>query len=228
MRLLQPRFLTGLFVGALLAFVAAGVAVRGFRRPTGKPAQPFLLKEGFDFAALRSENVKWRGPAVGERIDLSLLRTSSGSRLSDAIGEEPAILVSINPACPMCKTAIDEMQYIREHVLPLGFHYYAVSFTSLESANNFEDYAKSLGFDPPAFEWAKGAALPSALITNMTAPSHLLVDRNGIVIRVWPGSYSEPEVRQRMGHQIVEDALLITETRRALLYSKENSSAARK
>lgn len=226
MRLFHPRFLTGVFIGTLLASIAAGLAVSRFVRPISKPAERLLLREGFNFSALRSAEIKWRGPAIGEKIDLSLLRASSVTRLSDAIGGKPVLLVSVNPECRMCKNFVDEMQYLRQHILPLGTQYYAVSFTTSNSPADFQQYAKALGFDSPAFQWLKEAPVPPALVTEMTIPSHLLVDGTGTVIRVWSGSNADAEIRQRMGGQIVEDSLVITETLQALSHHRKQDSSS--
>ena len=51
----------------------------------------------------------------------------------------------------------------------------------------------------------------------MNNPSHLLLDRNGTVIRVWPGSYADKAVRDRMARQILADTSVVLETLTAVI-----------
>jgi hypothetical protein len=202
------RFLAGLITGLIISCLLAGIAVQAYRRRNAPPKPSLLLKQGFDFRALRSE--AWKGPAVGEKIDLKMLKAADGSGIARLIGKQPVLLTSINPACGMCSVAKDEMAAIRQKVVPLGVQYYAVCFSPVDSSKNFYEYAKSIGLPEPAFEW-QGEVSPSRSLLDMTVPSHLLIDQEGTVLQVWPGSSAEKEVRKRMASQIVDDTLLINE-----------------
>ena len=203
------RFLAGMMSGLIIAFVIAGIAVKAYRRRSVPPKPALLLKQGFDFRALRSES--WKGPAIGEKIDLKILKAADGSGVTNLFGKQPVMLVSINAACGMCSVARDEMAFIRQQLVPVGVQYYAVCFSPVDSTRNFYEYAKSIGLPEPAFEW-QGDVSPGRSILDMTVPSHLLVDHEGTVLQVWPGSSAEKEVRKRMASQIVDDTLLIKET----------------
>lgn len=51
----------------------------------------------------------------------------------------------------------------------------------------------------------------------MGTPSYLLLTPDGgTVIRVWPGSYEDISVRQRMARQIIADTALALDTLNAL------------
>lgn len=216
------KFLVGLLAGALIAFVLSGIAVKAFRK-RGAPAGPLvLLKQGFDFRALRSGDQPWKGPAIGEKIDLKMLKAADGSGITTLSGKQPVMLVSLNPACSMCAVARDQMRLVREALVVAGIQYYPVCFSPIDSQRNFFDYSKSLGLKEPAFEW-QGTTSPGQAILDMTVPSHLLVNHDGTVIQVWPGSNADREVRQRMATQIVNDTLVIKETVQAILPERNNS-----
>jgi hypothetical protein len=68
------RFLAGLILGLIIAFVLTGIAAKAYRQRNATPKAALLMKQGFDFRALRSE--AWRGPAVGEKIDLKMLKAA--------------------------------------------------------------------------------------------------------------------------------------------------------
>jgi hypothetical protein len=200
--------MAGLIAGLLIAFVLAGIMTKAYKRRGAPPVSGFLLKQGFDFRALRT--AAWKGPAIGEKIDLKMLKAADGSGIASLVGKQPVLLVSINPACAMCSVARDEMSFIWQKLVPAGVQYYPVCFSPIDSDKNFYEYAKSLGFPAPAFEW-QGSVTPASSILDMTVPSHLLVDQQGTVLQVWPGSYGEKEVRKRMASQIIDDTLLINE-----------------
>lgn len=203
------KFMLGLVVGSALSFITAGVVVKAIMRRNAPKPQP-LLKQGFDFRSVRSGDYSWKGPAIGEKIDLTMLKARDGSPMAQLVGKQLIMLASINPACRMCKIGKDQLFFIRNKIAPLGIKYYPVCFDPVES-HNFFDYSNSIGLTEPAFEW-RGVNRPSRSLLDMNIPSHLLVDHNGTVLGVWPGSYAEQEVRQRMGSQIVEDTLIINET----------------
>jgi hypothetical protein len=53
-------------------------------------------------------------------------------------------------------------------------------------------------------------------IFKMTTPSHILLRNDGIVIRVWPGSFKDKPVRQLMARQIVADTGVAIDTLKAM------------
>jgi len=54
----------------------------------------------------------------------------------------------------------------------------------------------------------------------MLSPSHLLLNNEGTVIRVWPGSYKEKAIRDRMTYQIMADTSVASDTLTALVPPK--------
>jgi len=56
----------------------------------------------------------------------------------------------------------------------------------------------------------------------MPTPTHLLVDGEGTILRVWPGSSRETAARSRMGNQIISDTLAVKEALDALRKTKKN------
>ena len=215
------RLIIGVFVGGLLAFPLGLTIGQGFfARKTGSntPAASTLLRiEGFDFNQLRSKENEWRGPELGDKIDLARLRTKEDKTLASMVGPRLLMLVVINPSCALCKVARDEMIYLRTELSRLNVDYYIVSFTApADRRVEFFNYADSLKVGVQSFLWNLEDGPPAESIFIMNNPSHLLVDQNGTVIRVWPGSYEEKAVRDRMARQIVADTTVVVETLNAL------------
>ena len=233
MKLKTPlRLIVGVSVGGLLAFSLGITIGRSFFARKSDPntvATSGLLRiEGFDFNALRSKDNDWRGPDLGEQIDLARLRTKENKTLASVIGPRPFMLVSVNPTCAMCKIARDQMIYLRTELSRLDVDYHIVSFTSsADRQSDFFSYADSLKVGGQSFLWNLEDGLPSESIFIMNNPSHLLLDQNGTVIRVWPGSYADKAVRDRMARQILADTSVVLETLNAVAPEKLQESQAK-
>lgn len=224
------RFFIGIFVGGLLAFplgLMVGRDVFSQKVDSNAAATSDLLRiEGFDFNKLRSKENEWRGPELGDKIDLARLRTKKDKTLASVVGPRVFMLVAINPTCAMCKLARDEMIYLRTELARLNVDYYIVSFTSsVDRRLDFFNYADSLRVGSQSFLWNLEDGPPSESIFLMNNPSHLLLDQNGTVIRVWPGSYEDKAVRERMARQIMADTTVVIETLNVLLREREGSTS---
>lgn len=91
-----------------------------------------------------------------------------------------------------------------------------VSFDSQISQPDFFNYVDSLKVGSESYFWSSHAGPPSESLFAMTNPTHLLVDRVGTVIRVWPGSHQDKSVRDRMAKQILSDTSVVVDTISAL------------
>jgi hypothetical protein len=212
MKALRSRFAAGLVVGGLVAYALGALTADAFYpRKQAKNNSPFLT-EGFDFNLLRSSDVDWRGPSVGEKIDLTRLAARDGKGLAGVVGKRPFMLVAVNPDCAMCKIASDEMLHLRAKLAAMNIDYYVVSFAPQNSRPAFFDYTDSLTVGAPSFLWNAESGAPPESIFTMTTPTHLLLNGDGTVIRVWPGSYRDLPVRQRMARQIVADTAVAVDT----------------
>jgi hypothetical protein len=174
-----------------------------------KVAQPIFLKQGFDFNQLRSPSIEWRGPEIGETLDLNQLKENDGNSLSKVNNSDLLMLVNVSPNCGFSTIAADEMKMIREHLASLAIPYYAITFT--DSEEKFDAYSFSLGFEK-SFYWQSNAPKPNDSLIKMAIPSHLLVRKDGLIVRVWPGAKESKEVRERMGNQIISDTSIVKET----------------
>jgi|SRR5215216_478058 len=213
-------FALGIIIGGTIAFAVGVVAGKRFVVPkqsakASTHASPFLT-EGFDFNQLRTADNEWRGPNIGEKIDLTHLKMKDGKTLASMIGKRPIILVSINPDCAMVRITRDEMSNLREELLSMDINYYMAFFAAQTPQLDFFKYSDSLNIGAPSFLWDIQAGAPAESIFTMTTPSHLLLNSDGTVIRVWPGSYNDKPVRQRMMRQIIVDTLVAIDTLKAV------------
>jgi len=207
-------------IGVLVAVIALGglgifAAKRVFLKP---PAQPVaFLTEGFNYDLLRAKDIDWRGPELGYKLDLSHLQDRNGKSLASVIAKGPAMLVVINSQCGMCTITTDQMLRVRDEASHKGLPYYVLFFVSQSREVDFQ-YADGLNLGSPAFVWNGKDGPPSEDIFKIATPSHLLINGDGTVIRVWPGSYAEKSVRDRMTHQIVADTSVALDTLNAVAH----------
>lgn len=213
---LRSRFTAGIVIGALVAYALGALSANAYYQRKQGTKNSLLLTEGFDFNRLRSPDVEWRGPNTGEKIDLTRLRAKDGRSLAAAAGKRPLMIAAVNPECGMCRLAADEMIHLRAKMAAMGVDYYVVSFSEMNSQTNFFDYADSLKVGAPTFLWDAEADAPPESLVVMGTPSHVLLNPDGTVIRVWPGSYEDVSVRQRMARQIIADVRVALDTLSAL------------
>jgi hypothetical protein len=176
---------------------------------------PFLT-EGFDFNMLRKPEIDWRGPDLGTKVDLTRLESREGKTLAGVIDNRPLMIVALSPECPMCSIANDELLHLRDELANRNVNYYISFFTTQAPAADTFKYADGLNLGVPSFIWNKTSGPPPEPIFKMTTPSHLLVRSDGTVIRVWPGSYAEKSVRDRMARQILSETSVVMDTLDAL------------
>jgi hypothetical protein len=219
-----------ILVTCIFGFAAAAFLTRTLiaarKKPLTASQQPpqhpsKFFRDGFAFDKLRGEDNNWKGPSFGEKIDLAQLRGKDNTSHPSPGKTQLLMIVFINPACKMCEVATDEMSHVRDKVALLGIPYYVVSLVPLENSHAFFEYCDSLNLGVPTFMWSTKEQ-PLTSLSTMVAPSHLLLDHNGVIIRTWPGSNEDQAFRIRMAKQIVDDTSVIVETLAAL--SKRSTS----
>jgi hypothetical protein len=126
------------------------------------------------------------------------------------------MIATVNPLCGFCKIASDEMQYVQGQMALKNVRYYLVSFTPPGNDSDFYEFCDALKLGVPGFQWSKDAAPAKDALSRMVTPSHALIDYDGTVLRVWPGTSAEQSVRDRMGRQIVNDVSVAIETLEAV------------
>ena len=167
--------------------------------------------EGFDFSSSTDKNNPSAGPQAGTRINLARLKMRNGEPLANVLHTPLIMLVTVDPECGACKVASDEMHDVQNRVQPLGIEYYPVSvtasITSSKSSAEYFNYTDSFGFGTPGFLWANDEERPPEALFTMVVPSHLLLDRNGLIVRKWPGTDRSERLRRSMANQIVADTV---------------------
>lgn len=163
--------------------------------------------QGFDFSFASDEKLDWVGPKVGDRINLSRLKTEDGETLAGLVENNLVMVVLVDPACGACKAASDEMRDVRNRIARTGISYYPASITARHSPSEFLEYTQSLGIHGAALLWQDQDEAAPASLVEMVLPSHVLLDSTGVIVRKWPGTDKSPHVRRKMANQIVADTV---------------------
>lgn len=112
----------------------------------------------------------------------------------------------VDPECAAAKAASDQLTGVREGITKEGVPYYPISVIASTSEADFFTYADSLKLGK-AYLWRKSEPEPPAELFSMVVPSHLLLTKEGTVVRKWPGTSPSEVIRARMVNQIVSDTL---------------------
>jgi len=162
--------------------------------------------EGFDFAARRNQSSS--GPKIGEAISLKIPKGEDGRSLAEAAGDKSLYMIAVvDPTCPACKAAESEMSGISKRLSSSGIPYFLLMLTNTDRTTQYFEYAGSIGLRSHALVWRTDETAPPSSLSEMVIPSHLLVNRDGLIVDKWPGTHQNPVVRQRMINQITADAI---------------------
>jgi hypothetical protein len=152
-------------------------------------------------------NLDWSGPKAGERLDLQRFSGPGGEKLTDAAGGDLLMLATVDPDCAAARAARDELRDVRTHIAEAGVPYFLVCATTNRPPDEFYKYAESLALDARAFLWSSKDISPPQSLDTMVVPSHILVSRDGTILRTWPGTSQTKRVRFLMANQIIADTM---------------------
>jgi protein-disulfide isomerase len=117
-----PSLRTSLvFLAVLMACVVAFILAMLGAAYFAKPSRAVHLRttEGYDFGFASDEKLPWVGPKVGDRINLTRLKTQEGVTLASMTGNKMVMVVLVDPTCGACKAATDEMHNVQNRIAPI-------------------------------------------------------------------------------------------------------------
>lgn len=139
--------------------------------------------------------------------------------MSDISNEKLVLFVVVAPLCAACHFSRDMMQDIRKTTSELDIKYLPVVFVKTPPNFDAQRYAEKLGFET-CIQWTSELSVPESLAATVT-PSHLLTNKDGIILQIWFGSNKDEEVRKRMSEQISSDLFLVNDIVEAMATNNE-------
>jgi hypothetical protein len=209
----KAKFHINFFVGSfiLTLLLTAIIWVFWFSRET---TSKIMLKQGFDFRLLRLNNETLSEPKIGTKINLASLETSKKEKVSSILSQRLLLFAVVDPLCPACDFSKDMMQDVRKTTNELGIKYLPVVFVKTSPDFDAQKYAETFGFET-CVRWSSKSSVPESLSTIVT-PSHILTNKDGVILQIWFGSDKKVEVRKRMSEQVSSDLSLINDVVEAI------------
>ena len=191
-------------IQCLVVFGLSVIVTSFVLRPKGKVS---LTGEGYDFNSRRVK--EFSGPTIGETLNVEAMQTEDGRSLIDVAAESSFYMIAVvDPQCGACKAAQSQMSGIREGLKSSGIPYFFVMLTDENNKAQYFAYVKSLGQGAKGFVWrTDGIPSPPSSLVEMVVPTHLLLNRDGMVLDKWPGTHQDPVMRQRMVNQVLSDSI---------------------
>lgn len=112
------------------------------------------------------------------------------------------------------------MQNIHKNTDELGIKYFPIVFRKFPSVADIQRYAETLGFET-CIQWTSELPTPESLRT-MGTPSHILTNKDGVILQIWHGTNKDAATRIRMSNQISSDLYLINDVVKAIGAKIEN------
>ena len=197
----------------ILIFVGSFVlttCVVWFLLPAKKDKGNMYFTQGYNFRQLRLNNPDVMTLSIGDKIDISNIKSSDAKLLSSFSSKNLFLLVVIDPNCPACNESKDMMNEIHKTAETIGIPYFPIAANNSYSRLEMGNYSRNFGFENYFYQFAELSSPDS--LSQMVTPSHILVDRNGIVLNIWLGSNKDEIIRKRMSDQISSDLLTTNDT----------------
>lgn len=160
---------------------------------------------GYDYNFIRRKGYDWTGPDAGQIISLNYLKNKDEIPLSEKFDSQLILITVLDPECGACRAAGDQINYLERQIKSLDFGYAVVSFSRKLSHKELSLFLTTQNIFTEPFLWTDetGNILPS--IKKMVLPTHILIDKQGRVIKTFPGTSNERAIRERMTNQILEE-----------------------
>ncbi|MCO6511012.1 MAG: hypothetical protein J5I65_09470 [Aridibacter famidurans] len=165
--------------------------------------------EGYDFDSIISNpSYDWVGPQAGERVQLGYLTDNNLQPLTQKQPQKLLVLLVFDRECGACRLAGDQSSYLRESLEKQGVGFGIISFSQRTTHARLSRYVDSFDSDASTYVWTKGASTIPLSIRKMVVPSYILVNRDGWVIKTFPGTDKNSAVREKMINQIIKEATM--------------------
>jgi hypothetical protein len=210
-----------LFIGAFILTLLLVMLISRFGNPNPVDSgRNIFLKEGYDFRQKRLLNKDYSEPKFGSRISLVDLCTSKRQKVSNFLDGEMILLAVVDPDCAACGSSKDMVQNVRKNANEIGIKYLPIVFRKLPPDVDIQQYAETLGFET-YIQWNSEFPAPESLRTMVT-PSHILMNKDGVILQIWHGTNKDAATRIRMSAQISSDLYLINDVVNAIRTNNQN------
>ena len=190
-----------LVLQCLIVFFAVALATAVVLRVQSRFAR---ARQHFDFSRTDDDAA---GPAVGEVLDLSSIRTRTNSTFAQTLKDRPlAMLALIDPHCGACSASKTSLRSLGEQLEKGGIRYYVLMIPEGTEPQKYFTYVDAMNLNAESFIWPTAETNAPASLLTMVVPSHLLVTGEGRIVGKWPGVPRNAESRDNAFSQIATEA----------------------
>ncbi|MGH9819986.1 MAG: hypothetical protein ACRD43_07430 [Pyrinomonadaceae bacterium] len=159
------------------------------------------------YGEIKKQNIDafWIGPYEGSRIDLSGLESDDGRKLDISTGQELIFISIVDSDCKMSRNSRDLIRRVQILAGDHGIRSFVVSFERRDPAEFFAIQKEAFGTDLDFLLWRDQNKEPMKILSSMVVPSHLLLSADGVILKKFPGTSADENIRVKMGDDIVQE-----------------------
>lgn len=151
---------------------------------------------------LEKPNSSWLGPTIGEKLPLDLLKDSHGNFLKDNRNGNLLMLLVIDPKCIVCNMTTSQMREIENQVKQILVDFAVVSFNPSIPMSELQKFNETANLSSTFYSFdGKEPDL------KLQYPAYILVNADGIILRVFAGSNADEQTQREMSEEIIKDTL---------------------
>lgn len=149
-----------------------------------------------------NKSYDWTGPSIGEKIDISKLKNFENTTLSNNAKNDLIMIVHADPTCRMSQVTVENMKNLQTQAIENNIDYILVSFHPEHLPTQMSNYFSSVGLDADTYVVEPTEDNIFLSLEKLVSPTHLLVDKSGIILAKFPGSSYEKQERKEMMEEI--------------------------
>ncbi len=163
----------------------------------------------YEYSLARIDERNGGQSLIGQQFPLDQLTDQHTNLLSAKPLHNLTVIAVVDPDCPACEIAIDQIREVKNISEANGIGFNCVAFSLINEHERLVDYCTLLGTSTPAFALKPDANLTHSGFATLVVPSFLLLSRSGTIMNVFPGTDASDEVRKLMVKSMMAEVLAV-------------------
>ncbi len=153
----------------------------------------------------------WAGPNQGELVSFPSGLQENLNEATPRNSKKLVLVTFVDSDCPASRMAADQIHSVNYGARNLGITVIGLSLHSEFRTEQPEQTASNLALHEQPFSWNRNEfPLPNSLAL-MVIPSQALFTTDGKVVKTFPGTHKDPEVRLQMSREIIKQIKLLSD-----------------
>jgi len=152
---------------------------------------------------VNNKSYDWTGPPMGKKIDLSRLNSLENMPLSNNVKNDLIMIVHADPLCRMSQVTVENMKNLQAQAFENNIDYVLVSFNPEQSSKELSSFfVDKYGLYVDTYTVKPSEDDIFLSLEKLVSPTHILVDKSGVILAKFPGSNYEKQAREEMMEEI--------------------------